>query len=223
MNENDVKMCASLGAAIIGFVVDYPRPVPWNLDTRAAKKLAAEVPRNSKSCIVTGGSFDKIAGLIFDINPDYVQLHFGESLEDTARLIDRFKNRKLKFIKTIFPNTPDLEKTAVDFYKAGVYALLFDPRTPDNASAGGTADLSGFIKLKKAVSCPVILAGGINPENAADIISASGADIIDLMTGVEKSPGIKDENKVKLLFENIKNIKNINNINNIKGGQKIDK
>lgn len=203
-NENDVEMCVRHGADIIGFVVDYPRPVPWNIDAKTAKRLAANIPRPFESCIVTGGSPDKITGLVLDIAPDYVQLHSGETMEDTAILADRFKNCGTKIIKTIFPNTPDLEKTAAKFCGAGIYALLFDPRTPENAATGGTANLSDFVRLKNAANCPVILAGGITPENAAETIERSGAEIIDLMTGVEKSPGQKDEEKVKLLFENIK-------------------
>ena len=204
MGENDVKMCVCHGADIIGFVVDYPRPVPWNLSAQAAKKLAAIVSRPSESCVVTGGSPDKIIKLVSEIQPDYVQLHGGETLADTARIIDALCKCGVRVIKTVFPDAPGLERSAADFCEAGVYALLFDPRTPDNATASGTADINTFIKLKNAVSCPVILAGGINPWNAAEIIQKTGAKIIDLMTGVEKAPGIKDEEKVKLLLKNTK-------------------
>lgn len=203
-NEDDVKMCVCRGTDIIGFVVDYPRPVPWNLDARTAKKLAAGVFYPSEICVVTGGPPDKIIGLASEIKPDYVQLHSGETLGDTARLVLKLKKRGIKIIKTVFPDTPDLERAAAEFCKAGVYALLFDPRTPDNALTGGNANIDMFLFLKNAVSCPVILAGGINPGNAADIIQKTNAQIIDLMTGVEKAPGVKDEKKVKLLFEKIK-------------------
>jgi phosphoribosylanthranilate isomerase len=95
----------------------------------------------------------------------------------------------------------DLEKTAADFCATGVHALLFDPRTPDNATDSGAADLDTFIKLQSAVNCPVIIAGGITAANVAEIILKTTPQTIDLMTGVESRPGIKDETKVISFFK----------------------
>ena len=201
MREDDVRMCVHHGADIVGFVVDYPRPVPWNLNVQSVKKLMRIVSGQSKTCIVTGGTSDKVIKLILETQPDYVQLHFGENLVDTGHIVNETKKYGVKIIKTLFPNTPNLEKVAVDFCMAGVYALLVDSRTPDNAVFGGKADLTTFIKLRDVVECPVILAGGINPGNVAEIIKKTGAEAIDLMTGVEQYPGIKDESKVISLFK----------------------
>jgi phosphoribosylanthranilate isomerase len=96
---------------------------------------------------------------------------------------------------------PDLEKAAKSFSVTGVYALLLDPRTPDNAVSRGTANLSAYRKLQRAVNCPVILAGGINPKNVKEAVFQTEAPIIDLMTGVERSPGIKDVAKVMAFFQ----------------------
>jgi len=207
MCADDVRLCVRYGTDIVGFVVDYPRPVPWNLTVQSAKELMSAVSGQSETCIVTGGSPDKILNLVSEAKPNYIQLHCGENLADTAYLVDELGKCGVKIIKTLFPDTQDLEKTAADFCKAGVYALLFDPRTPDNAATGGTADPSVYIKLRDAVKCPVILAGGITPVNVADIIRNTGAQIIDLMTGVEQSHGIKDEEKVISLFKALQNIK----------------
>lgn len=201
MREEDVQVCVRHGADIVGFVVDYPQPVPWNLDIQSVKQLMKVVSGQSKTCIVTGGTPDKVINLILETRPDYVQLHFDESLVDTAKIINETKKYGVKIIKTLFPNTPDLEKAAVDFHMTGVDALLFDSRTPDNVILGGKADIAGFIKVRDAVKCPVILAGGINPANVEEIIKKTNAEIIDLMTGVEQSPGVKDEAKVISLFK----------------------
>jgi len=193
-------MCVRHGADIIGIVVDYPRPVPWNLDAVSAKELASAVNRPAETCVVTGGPTDKILRLAGEIKPDYVQLHFGEPLSEVKFLAVELKKFGVKIIKTIFPDTPALEKTGADFCEAGVFALLYDPRTPENAASGGEADLGAFMRLQRAVSCPVVLAGGINPRNAADIVRRTDARMIDLMTGVEACPGVKDEAKVAALF-----------------------
>lgn len=201
MRAEDVRMCVRHGVDIVGFVVEYPRPVPWNLNVATAKELIAVADEPAKICIVTGGKPDKVLRIAMETMPDYIQLHCNETLQDTAQIVRELKNHGVKIIKTVFPNTPDLEKTAAAFCTAGVYALLFDPRTPDNAVHGGMADLSAFDKLQRAVSCPVILAGGISPGNVAEIVLQSSARIIDLMTGVEICPGIKDEAKVAALFQ----------------------
>ncbi|MCL2656524.1 MAG: phosphoribosylanthranilate isomerase [Betaproteobacteria bacterium] len=192
-------MCARHGADILGFVVEYPHSVPWNLSAAQAKELIAAAGK--PSCVVTGGSPEHVLRIATETKPDYIQLHGGETLEDTAYLVRELGMRSIKIIKAIFPDTPDLEKTAAAFCAAGVHAVLFDPRTPDNAQHSGTADLSVYQKLQRTISCPLILAGGITPENAAEIVRQSKAPIIDLMSGVEIRPGIKDETKVTALFQ----------------------
>ena len=207
MRPGDVGMCVRHGAGIIGFVVDYPHPVPWNLDAIAAKKLIGFVCGRAKSCVVTGGPPEKTVELVAKLRPDYVQLHCGESLADTAAVANGARKYGVKIIKTLFPDTPEPEKAAGDFHAAGADMLLLDPRTPQNAAAGGSADLLGYVRLRAAVSCPVILAGGITPQNAAGLVRDTGAEIIDLMTGVEDAPGVKSEEKVISLFKALENKK----------------
>jgi phosphoribosylanthranilate isomerase len=201
MRAQDVQMCARHGADIIGFVVEYPRPVPWNLSAAKAKELIAAVHKPTETCAVTSGSTDHVLRIAAETRPDYIQLHGRETLEDTAYLVSELGKRGVRVIKALFPDTPDLEKTAADFCAAGVYAVLLDPRTPDSANHNGTADLSAYQKLQHAIDCPAILAGGITPENAAEVICRTNAEMIDLMTGVEICPGIKDETKVVALFQ----------------------
>jgi len=203
MRACDIRMCVKHGADMIGFVVGYPRPVPWNLNIESAKALMEEAAEPARTCVVTGGPREKILLIAMETKPGCLQLHYGESLDDFLYLSNKLNPYGVKIIKTLFPQTPDLVKTAREFCEAGVYALLFDPRTPDNALNSATADLSAYNRLKQAVSCPVFLAGGINPENVSDILLQTCAPFIDLMTGVESSPGVKDESKVIALFQAI--------------------
>ena len=87
-----------------------------------------------------------------------------------------------------------------------LYAALFDSRDADNASAGGSridsgvgGDISGAIQSAKK---PVMIGGGITYQNAADIIERFRPDYIDVMTGVELSPGRKSEELLRKLVEN---------------------
>ncbi|MCL2281613.1 MAG: phosphoribosylanthranilate isomerase [Dehalococcoidia bacterium] len=200
MNAQDARMCVRYGADIVGFVVDYPRPVPWNISIECARELIVATPKPAQTCIVTGGSLDKILHITMEAKPDYIQLHSTETLEETSLIVRELAECDVKVIKTIFPHMPDLEKSAVDFCAAGVFALLFDPRTPDNAIGSGLTDIPAFVKIKHAVNCPVIFAGGITPDNVCDIVLKTKAQAIDLMTGVERKCGIKDEEKVATLF-----------------------
>jgi len=201
MREEDVRLCARHGADILGFVVEYPRPVPWNLSVAQAKALMAAVPRTQKTCVVTSGTPAHVLHMAAETKPDIIQLHGNETLEEVAYLVGALGKQGIKLIKALFPNTPELEKTAVDFCAAGVYAVLFDARTPDNAQHSGTANVSVYKKLQRALSCPLMLAGGITPQNITEILRQTQANMLDLMSGVEISPGVKDEAKVKALFE----------------------
>ncbi len=195
----DVNLCVRLGADILGFVVEYPRPVPWNLDAQTAKGLIEAARGRAETCIVTGGAPERVISLARETGADCVQLHCDETPAQAACIVKALGD-KARVVKALYPDTPDLAKTAAAFEAAGVYALLLDPRVPSRAHDGGAADLSAWRELRDAASCPVILAGGIAPENVASMIRQTGARYIDLMSGVESSPGIKDASKLEALF-----------------------
>jgi phosphoribosylanthranilate isomerase len=201
MRAEDVHMCIRHGVDMVGFVVEYPRPVPWNVSAAEAKKLVAAVQRPTQTCVVTGGPPGHVLRVAGETKPDCIQLHGGETLEDTTYLVGELGKQGMKVIQAVFPNMPDLEKAAVDFCAAGVWAVLLDSRTPDKAGHSAAADMSAYEKLRHALPCPVILAGGIGPHNVRGLVRQTGAQALDLMTGVESSPGIKDEAKVAAFFQ----------------------
>jgi len=198
MSSADVQMCASYGADILGFVVDYPHPVAWNLDAASAKKLISAAPKSAKTCIVTTGTPENILDLALYTAPDYVQLHGRETVEDTALIACKIRKHGIMVIKTVYPDMQ--AEHAVEFSAAGVHALLLDSRTPGNATTGGKIDFAFYNKLKSAAAIPIILAGGINPENVREIVERTKTEHIDLMSGVESTPGRKDEKKLSALF-----------------------
>jgi len=201
MRAQDVAMCARHGVDIAGFVVAYPRPVPWNLSLAEAVELMAGCTSAMRSCVVTSGSVDHVLAIAARTRPDYIQLHGAEPVADTARLVEELRPRGVRIIKALFPDMADLENAALAYCEAGIFALLFDPRTPEKAHQGGAADLAVYDRLGAAVRCPVVLAGGITARNAAEIVRRSKAPMIDLMTGVESRPGIKEESQVIALLE----------------------
>ena len=198
----DVRMCIRHGADVLGFVVEYPHPVPWNIGTQQAKRLISAVSKPVETCVVTGGDTQKVLRTALEIRPDYIQLHTRETVEETAFLAEKLGECGIRVIKTVYRDTQ--EKTVTEFSKAGIFALLLDPRTPENAEKSGKADLSTFFRFREIADCPVILAGGLDAANAAGYVQTANPRMIDLMTGVERSAGIKDENKVIALMAALK-------------------
>lgn len=203
--SEDVHVCVHSGVDILGFVTEYPISVPWNLTRDQASQLISGMPgksRSVRSCLVTGGRPEKIIGLAEQIKPDLVQLHFQETMADTINITQKLKQMGIGVIKTIPREDPDriaqfgtsdLAKIMDMVNQSPVYALLADTRNPHNASSSSLqADWKFCQNVVHLSQKPVLIAGGIKPGNiisARDTTSAAG---IDIMSGVEYAPGIKN-------------------------------
>lgn len=211
MREEDVELCVNAGTDIIGFVVEYPVDVPWNLEQdRAAelighfRKYTARHFSDAKCCVVSGGKPEKLAELSRYLKPDYIQLHYKENAEDVRLLGNALKETSVKMIKTIPSDVKDIGECALEYEKCGASILLVDARNSENAAnSHAMIDEDMFHKVRSAVKIPVMAAGGITPENVADLVSRLKPEIIDLMTGVEERHGVKSADKIKRLFEEL--------------------
>jgi len=126
---------------------------------------------------------------------DAIQLHGDESPEDAVI----YQNAGVPFFKAIGVKTPDDLARAADF-KAK--AILLDAHAPGvYGGTGETFDWNAALDFKKRhPDIPIILAGGITPENAAFAASTVHPSALDVASGAELSPGIKDFDKVAALF-----------------------
>ncbi|MGE4274226.1 MAG: hypothetical protein AB7E31_15405 [Desulfitobacterium sp.] len=200
--KKDVEMCMDLGVDILGFVTEYPIPVPWNLSRTEALPLLRMVRSQHRSCIVTGGTPEKVIELASSLRPSLVQLHYMETLDDTIIIGEALRELNIDVIKTVPPRvedriyqfgTSDIETIVAELCKTNIYGLLADSRVPANASEKGTRlDLDFCIEIINRSSKPVFIAGGINADNICDVVTQTGTEFIDVMTGVESSPGEKD-------------------------------
>lgn len=232
MNDDDVKvklcgmtkpegviLCMNFGADVLGFVTEYPVQVPWNLKSDEAERLISYVKKPHRSCVVTGGTPEKVINLAKRLKPSLVQLHYKETLKDTKIISAELKSLGIETIKTVPPGererldmfqTTDLADIVESLCQTDVFALLVDSRNPNNASGRGrTTDLSFYLKVRDLSTKPVILAGGITPENVFKILERTNAGYIDIMTGIEEVPGVKDENKVQKLFEELRKFRGV--------------
>lgn len=211
MNQRDVNLCVEARVDMVGFVVDYPAPVPWNISVDEAEELINGVPTSVKSCVVTGGAVEKVLDLVNKIKPDVVQLHYKETLQDVIEISQSLQKLGIETIKALRIGSKgmcdfeisDPALAAQELSKTGISGILVDSFT--EAIAGGTGvrvDLSIFETIKKNSSLPVILAGGLNPTNIHSLISEVHPDAVDVLTGVEEKPGKKDESKIKEFIKN---------------------
>lgn len=212
MNRKDIDLCAGAGVHTIGFVVDFPVPVPWNLTPDEASELIARVPPFISTCVVTGGSVDKVLGAVSATQPNLVQLHYKESLKDISEIALNLLPKGIKVVKALRIDVngkcdfdmDDPELMAIELSKTGISAILVDSYT--EAMPGGTGvltDLSVFKRIQRASTLPVILAGGLHPGNIRHIIGEVNPFAVDVLTGVEEKPGIKDASKIKLLMDGV--------------------
>ncbi len=211
MREEDVLLCCRKGVEICGFVTEYPVPVPWNLRRERCAELLPLTRGKAKSCVVTGGEPDKLRALACSLRPDLMQLHGGESLSVTAALAEELAPLGIGVIKTV-PASPEArmrEFGTADpaecgrlLSEAGVYAALVDARGPENAADTGLkADRSLFRAVRDAARCLAILGGGVRSENCRELIGQLHPAVLDVMTGVELSPGRKSEELLDSLLK----------------------
>ena len=213
MNAVRVKICgitrkeylnaaAAAGADAVGFVVGIASS-PRNLSLADAEKLMRQVPPFVKTVLVTvPESLEELVATCRALNPDALQIH-GENLRDFGAVRDKLLNMLL--IGAVKANAKD----AVN--KAAETAMMFDAVHLDsfaNGKYGGTGivhDWNASKRIKRAIyPKPLILAGGLNPENVAEAVHTVEPYAVDVSSGVERQPGVKDKLK---MIEFVKNAK----------------
>ncbi len=177
------------GADYIGFMI-FPRS-PRNISPADAKPLTALAKGRAKTvAIVVNPDEALITAILNDLGPDYIQLHGQETPQFCAQL----RARGVGVIKVFGISTEhDLEPIAA--YEDSVDMLLFDAKAPKNATRpGGLGEPFDWNVLKKFESkVPWMLSGGLNPTNVRQACVATGAKMVDVSSGVESAPGLKDD------------------------------
>lgn len=204
--EYDIKPCDDAGVDACGFVVEYPANVPWNLNAEKAASLVKLVPGGISTFMVTGGNPDRVVHLAREVRPDFVQLHHEETLAEVSEISSRLKALGISTVKALRIDSsgrlnfeiPDIAAAARALEKAGADALLIDSFTRTRPGGSGRAvDSGAYLTLRKNTSLPVILAGGLTPDNLDALVPAECPPyMLDVLSGVEASPGIKDKDKV---------------------------
>jgi phosphoribosylanthranilate isomerase len=212
MNRRDVNLCVQAGVHVLGFVVEYPVQVPWNLTVSQVRELIVIVPPFVSTCVVTGGQVGKILDIVHETRPDVVQLHYKETLVEVKEISQQLNMLGIKVIKALRMDDKgkcDFEITdpviAVrELAKTGVSAVLLDSYTPSMPGGTGVAvDLSVFKNVQQESTLPVILAGGLTPDNIFEVIQKVHPYAVDVLTSVEERPDHKDPEKIQRFMQSV--------------------
>lgn len=186
---------AAAGASYLGFNF-YP-PSPRSLDLAAAPEVVAGAPAGVIRVALVVDPDDGLLDALLAAAPfDMLQLHGGEPPARVTEIRDRWGLPVMKAVG--IRDAGDL--TAVAAYEAVADQLLLDAKPP----RGGTGYLPGGNALSfdwrliagRAWARPWLLAGGLTAENVGEAIRLTGASQVDVASGVESTPGVKDPEKV---------------------------
>ena len=189
----DVVAAADAGARYVGFVF-FPKS-PRNVSVQQAKALAAEVPFGVAKVALTVNADDALLDEITqNVAIDILQLHGSESVARVAQIKARTGLPVMKAIG--ISDTDDLQKI-VDYGRVADM-LLVDAKPPKNADLPGGNGLAFDWRLLagRKWAVPWMLAGGLTPDNVQQAIQLTGARQVDVSSGVESAPGVKDPAKV---------------------------
>ncbi len=182
------------GAAFIGFNF-YPAS-PRAVSPDQAAELAALVPAGVGKVGLFVDAGDAAIDAALAATLDMLQLHGGETPERVAQLRARTGARIIKNLPVA--SAADVERAA-DYYQA-VDWLMFDARPAKDlkgALPGGNALAFDWLLLKdRDFPLPWMLAGGLNAGNVAEAVRLSGAQTVDISSGVEDRPGVKNPVKI---------------------------
>lgn len=185
----DVEAAAKAGAAYVGFVF-FPKS-PRYVSIEQARELAWAAPVGLAKVALVVNADDALLDDITDrVAIDMLQLHGSESPERVSEIKQRYG---LPVMKAIGISGPE-DVAAIDVYSQVADQLLIDAKAPKGATLPGGNGLAFDWTLvnRKYWTKPWMLAGGLTQENVARAINLTGARQIDLSSGVETSPGVKD-------------------------------
>lgn len=195
--EEDVKLTLSLEADYFGFILYPQSPRAVTLDR--AVELAAAVPMGQRVAVDVATSLEDLKSYS-DAGFDYFQIHFGANFEHN-RLAEYSKivGKKKLWLAPRLASEDTFTEVILDYADT----ILIDTFVKDQfGGTGKVGDWARFNTLKERYpQTNWILAGGLSPSNLLQALASTTADHLDINSGVETAPGIKDEVKLREAFK----------------------
>ncbi len=197
-SADTMQAALDAGADMVGLV--FFEKSPRNVSFQQANELAGIARGKARIVALVVDAHDEMLRRISEVvRPDFFQAHGSETPQRIAEIKKLTGAGVIKAIKVA---------EAADIAKARAYdgfadLILYDAKAPEtlkDALPGGNGLAFDWSLMGKDQS-GYILAGGLNPHNIADAIHATGAPMVDVSSGVESSPGIKDAARIRKFIE----------------------
>lgn len=189
------------GAAYVG-LVSFERSAR-HLSVDAMVELLAEAGRQVPVVVLTVDADDtQLAEIAARVCPDLIQLHGAETPERAVQVRDLTGAGLIKALPV--SSLADVE--AADDWDGVVDHLMFDARPPVDADRPGGRGVAFDWSLLSGLrlSRPWFLAGGLTPGNVAQAIRQTQAPLVDVSSGVERAPGVKDTDLIRAFLDQVR-------------------
>ncbi|VAW49260.1 Phosphoribosylanthranilate isomerase [hydrothermal vent metagenome] len=188
----DAMRAVNAGADAIGLVF-YP-PSPRNVVLEQATEIAASLPAFvTKTALFVNPTEADVQAVLQQVSVNLLQFHGDES----PAFCEQFQCDYIKAIR--MKDGIDLERIAQQYTRAS--GLLLDAYKA--GIPGGTGEQFDWARVPRSLSKPIILAGGLTPENVQQAIEQTQPWAVDVSGGVERSKGIKSAEKMEQFMQRV--------------------
>ncbi len=211
-NREDIELVAHSGADFGGLLVNIDSPRGVTLEN--AQRLSANAPLPIVA-VTMNETAESIIRVAFELQPAALQLHGAEPPGCVAQVKRNVEAEVWKVVHLLArddgaaPETEEIIQHIRAYQDAGADRILIDAKAviagkTQMGGTGKTVDWNAARALRDAIHLPLVVAGGINPSNAAEAAAMVAPYAIDVSSGVEKEKGKKDPDKVKALIDAVK-------------------
>ncbi|HZR33739.1 MAG TPA: phosphoribosylanthranilate isomerase [Nevskia sp.] len=191
-SAGDALAAAALGVDALGFIFAPGSPRLLTLEAGAAIRRRLP-PLVTAVTLLRNNPAEEVRAIIAAVQPQLLQFHGDESAEFCAAF-------GLPYMKAVGMKGLPRPLAEIAREYAGAAALLLDGHAPGGAGGQGQSfDWNGIAAIDK----PVVLAGGLRPDNVAQAIRTARPYAVDVSSGIESAPGIKDSGKMEAFVRQV--------------------
>ena len=202
--EADMLAVAKAGVSYAGLV--FFAKSPRNLGLAQARDLALAAPPGlAKVALTVDANDDMLDAILHEVPLDMLQLHGRETPQRVSALKARYGLPVMKALG--IADAEDLHK--IDLYAGVADQLLIDAKPPTGSALPGGNGLAfdwRLLQARKYWALPWMLAGGLSAQNVAQAVQLTGARQVDLSSGVETAPGLKDADQIAAFMQAVQGL-----------------
>ena len=200
MRKQDVQNAMAYGADYLGFIVEAKSARRLSVE-QATPLFEASLSKVKRVAVTVNADNNLLEDIAKNLRPDFVQFHGDESVDRLAILSRRYDFGLIKAM----PIASDDDMKRAGEYSGIADFLLFDAKPPKGSEVRGGHGVAIDWTIIQRAPLPKYygLAGGLTPETITEALGATKAPLLDVSSGVEQEPGIKDLEKMKTFIEKV--------------------